>query len=267
MFIKNIAKKVLSLFLCFVMVFSFTITQAFAQDAETISVDGYVFQVIEKDIKGVTLQYNDGLNDYTFYLDKQDSEGKSQIDISYVDLLSRTKSPSEYKIIFDENMEYTPNTQDFSSTVLVDENENKEYNINPNSRLAFLIPVGIPLIEAAIKALLAVGAAIIIAGVAYTIVEEVAQELRRQKEYRYYVAVLRNNAVYVGGGLQTSSAKSLAYSNDGKGTVLATNFSYAKGLVGNSFYGPENHGSSSGYWSHIHARSGSVRYKAHIWFL
>ena len=44
--------KVLSLFLCFVMVFSFTVTQAFAQDAETISVDGYVFQVIEKDIKG-----------------------------------------------------------------------------------------------------------------------------------------------------------------------------------------------------------------------
>lgn len=266
---KKLTKRIFSFMLSLVMLFSLTTTQVSAQETQNITVDGYTFEVISKDIDGVTLSYNDNTEEYVFYLDKQNELGKAEvdIDISQTSLLSRSEESSDYKIKFDENVEYTSDTEDFSSATLVDETTGEEYSLNPNSRFAFAIPVGIPLLAAAIEALLAVGGAIIIAGVVYTVVEEVAEALKRQKTYRYYAAVLRKNAVYVGGGLETTPAKALAYSNDSKGTVLATSFSYAKGLVGNSYRGPENHGSSSGYWSHIHAKKGSVSYKAHIWYL
>jgi hypothetical protein len=264
---KKLTKRIISFMLSLVMLFSVNSIQIFAQGAQNITVDGYTFEVINKDINGVTLAYSDNTAEYIFYLDKQNSSGKSEIDISQTSLLSRSEESSDYKIEFDENVEYSCDTKDFSSAMLVDEMTGEEYSLNQNSRFAFVIPIGIPLLTAAIEALLVVGGAVIIAGVAYTIVEEVAEALKRQKTYRYYAAVLRNNAVYVGGGLETAAAKSLAYTNDSKGTVLATSLSYAKGLVGNSYRGPENHGSTSGYWSHIHAKNGSVTYKAHIWHL
>ncbi len=169
---------------------------------------------------------------------------------------------------FDRNTEYNAENCDVENVILYDENTGMEYLLKENSRIALSVPVGIPLTVAALEALLLAGGVVIIAGIAYTIVEEVALALKRQKQYKYYSAVLRNDAVYVGNALSDKSAKALAYTNDENGTVLATSYSYAIGLVGNSFEGPENHGSSSGYWYHIHAKAGvNSRHKAHVWYL
>ena len=80
---------------------------------------------------------------------------------------------------------------------------------------------------------------------------------------------MRNNSVYVGSAIQLSrTARELAQCDNEKGTVMATSFAYAKGITGGSNTSSENHGSTSGYWEHIHAlKSSGERYKAHIWFL
>lgn len=239
----------------------------YAQTPQRITVDDFNFEVLSKNLKGVQLAYSDESGYYVFNLNKQNANGEAEIEISHINTLSRSRSVNYYQIYFDKQIEYTSQTQNLAGTILVDENTGNEYSLNTNSRFAFVIPVGIPLLAAAVEALLLVGGVIIIAGVAYTVVEEVAEELKKQKTYRYYAAALRNNEVYVGGALSTASAKALAYSNDKTGTVLATSFSYAKGLVGNSYRGPENHGSGSGYWDHIHAKNGTGSYSAHIWYL
>lgn len=263
---KKLTRKILCFALSVFLLITMT-TSAFAQEQQTINVSGYNFEVLDKDINGVKLGYSDDDGDYVFYLDKQNTSGKANIEIEKTNPLARNDSTENYQIIFDESAEYSPEAINFSSTILVDENSGAEYSLNENSRLAFIIPLGIPLIAAAIEALLIVGGVVIIAGIAYTIVEEVAEALKRQNQYRYYAAVLRNNAVYVGGALTTPAARTAAYSNTSGGTVLATTFSYATGLTGNSYRGPENHGSGSGYWSHIHAVRGGTAYKAHIWYL
>lgn len=187
--------------------------------------------------------------------------------VSKTNLLSRSDVTSDYKVYFDETVEYSADADDFSSVVLVNESTGDEYSLNPDTRLAYIIPVGIPLLTAAIEALLVAGSAIIIAGVVYTMVEEVAEALKRQNNYYYYAAVLRNDAVYVGGGLTRAQAQPLAYTNDSRGKILATSLSYARGLVGNLYKGPESHGGGEGYWNHIHAKRGSVTYSTHIWYL
>lgn len=267
---KKLFKKVLSLFLVFAIVFNTSINVFASNNEESIIIDGYYFKIIIKDWKGVKLSYSDQSGNYIFYLDKKDSNEDAVVEITKVNAIQTYSESnnlvSNYQIKFDKNIEYTEDTNDFSSTMLIDQENGREYRLDPKSRIAFVIPVGIPLVAAAIEALLAVGGVILIAGVAYTLAEEVVEALKKQNKYKYYAAVLRKNAVYVGGGLTTSQAKPLAYSNDSKGTIFATSFSYARGLAGNSYRGPENHGSTEGYWPHIHARSYTFDYEAHIWY-
>lgn len=267
---KKILKKVLSLFLVFAMVFNISINVFASNNEESIIIDGYYFKVISKDWKGVKLSYIDQSGNYIFYLDKKDSNEDAVVEITKVDAIQTYSESSSlvsnYQVKFDKNIEYTKETNNFSSTMLIDQENGNEYQLNAKSRMAFIIPIGIPLVTAAIEALLAIGSVILIAGVAYTVAEEVVEAIKKQNQYRYYVAVLRDNAVYIGGGIKASQAKALAYSNDSSGTVFATSLAYARGLVGNSYRGPENHGSTSGYWYHIHAKSGATSYKAHIWY-
>lgn len=265
---KKLTNKIISIILSLVMMLSMTAAEpVFAQGNQSITINGYTFKIVNKDLDGVKLTYSDEDNDYIFYLERQNASGKADVVVHKTNLLERSNITSDYIINFDEAVEYSSDTDDFSSAVLVDEATGDEYSLNPNSRIAFVIPIGIPLLTAAIEALLAAGAVILIAGVAYTVVEEVAEALKRQKQYRYYEAILRNKAVYVGGGLSTSVARPLAYTDDSTGKILATSLSYARGLVSNSYRGPERNGASSGYWWHIHAKTASKEYKTHIWYL
>ena len=176
----------------------------YAQTQQRITVDDFNFEVLSKNLKGVQLAYSDESGYYVFNLNKQNANGEAEIEISHINTLSRSCSVNYYQIYFDKQIEYTSQTQNLAGTILVDENTGNEYSLNTNSRFAFVIPVGIPLLAAAVEALLLVGGVIIIAGVAYTVVEEVAEELKKQKTYRYYAAALRTNEFYVGVSLSKS---------------------------------------------------------------
>lgn len=148
--------------------------------------------------------YN-GDEQYLFYLDKVNDEGVAEVLITLVDdFKQRTSEDVKYSLHFDRNTEYK----------------------------ALSVPVGNPLTVAALEALLLAGGVVIIAGIAYTIVEEVALALKRQKQYKYYSAVLRNDAVYVGNALSDKSAKALAYTNDESGTVFG-NLLYCRIYIDN----------------------------------
>lgn len=265
---KKLVNKIFSFIVSLTVLFSMTsATQVYAQEKQNIIVDGYTFEIVSKNAEEVKLVYRDECNEYIFYLNRKNIFGKVNMVISKTNLLSRRDVTSDYKVNFDETVEYNADTADFSSVVLVDESTGDEYSLNPDTRLAYIIPVGIPLLAAAIEALLVAGSAIIIAGVVYTMVEEVAEALKRQNNYQYYAAVLREGAVYVGGGLTRTQAQSLAYTDDSSGKILATSLAYARGLVGNSYRGPEIHGGGEGFWNHIHAKRGYVTYLTHIWYL
>lgn len=150
---KGISRKILSFALSILLLITMTIS-AYAQEQQTINVNGYNFEVLDKDINGVKLGYSDGNGDYVFYLNKQNTSNKANIEIEKTNPLGRNDSIEHYQIIFAENAEYSAETINFSSTVLVDENSGDRYSLNEDSRLAFVIPLGIPLLAAAIEALL-----------------------------------------------------------------------------------------------------------------
>ena len=63
---KKLTKRIISFMLSLVMLFSVNSIQIFAQGAQNITVDGYTFEVINKDINGVTLAYSDNTAEYIF---------------------------------------------------------------------------------------------------------------------------------------------------------------------------------------------------------
>ena len=176
--------------------------------------------------------YN-GDEQYLFYLDKVNDEGVAEVLITLVDdFKQRTSEDVKYSLHFDRNTEYNAENCDVKNVILYNENTGMEYLLKENSRIALSVPVGNPLTVAALEALLLAGGVVIIAGIAYTIVEEVALALKRQKQYKYYSAVLRNDAVYVGNALSDKSAKALAYTNDESGTVFG-NLLYCRIYIDN----------------------------------
>lgn len=261
-FMKVLFKKIISLVMTLVIIFTLPANLSYAEEQQTITVDGYSFDIINHDVDRIKLHYSDDSGNYTFYLNKNDTDGKSSIQITQENLTKRNNSIDTYEVKFDETVNYTLSKKDLSNTILINSYTGERYTLNPNAR--FAVPLGV----AAIQALLIVGGAVIIAGVVYIIVDEIAQSLQKQKQYYYYDAILYNNSVYISNALTRNAAKAAAYTDNQNGTVMAVSFQYAKGLTGNNFIGPENHGAGDGWWSHIHAvKANKQKYKAHIWYL
>lgn len=266
MFNKKI--NLFSKLICFLLAFTiilgnFKVSSFASMSSKEITVNGYNFVVLRNNINSVLLEYDNNTDTYTFELNKNTNE--IEIISKETDNLTRSLSAENFQLKLDNNFNYTSDNKT-GNLELLNKSDGVSYNLdineNPNTRLAFIIPLGIPLLYAALEALLAVGMAIVIGGVVYTLAEEVAQELKKQNTYKYYAAVLKSDGVYVGGGLETYEAKAIATTNSSTNGVMALSFSYARGLCGGSYRGPENHGSGSGWWDHIHMTG----YKAHIWF-
>ena len=270
----SIVRKLVSLLLVIGLVFSCVVFPASFTAPEGMCIDEYEFTVLENNIERTIIQY---INDDTgticiFELDKQNGEGKAEINVSgeVFDSSMRSISLENHVILLDDDIEYGMNEEiTMSGVEMVDVNSGEIYDlgVEPGSRAAFAIPYGIPLITKAIEALLLVGSAVIIAGVAWTMAESIANELTRQTQYRYWNAKIINGAVYLGGGLSSLAAKSLAFCDDSKGTVMAQTGSYARGILGNLYDGPEIDSLGGGYWPHYHVKkNNSTRYKAHVWY-
>jgi len=238
---------------------------------DSIVIDGYTFSILQSDVDGVLLETREGSTIYTFSLNRHTAE--IGISVAERNLFGRSSTADTYKLTVNDYIDYCA-AGDFEGLTLIDIASGQSYDldlldnpdqISPNA--VFLIPIGIPLLHAALMALLAAGAAIIIGGVIFTLAESIAQELRRQNQFRYYAAVLRSNQVWIGGGLSSSQALSRANTNDRVNGVMATSESFARGLVSPNFTGPENHGAGSGFWSHYHLGRRPNERHAHVWFL
>lgn len=267
---RKLTNKFLSFMLVVAILVSTTTSNVFAKEEQTIIVDGYTFEILNDDWQNTQIAYNDGTEAYVFTLNKMNASDEAAIEINKMNTLARSVVSSSYEVNFDKIEKCYADTVNISDITLVDSQTGTVYELNENARAAFLIPVGVGLTAAAIEALLAIGAAVIIGGVAYVIVEEVAQDLKKQKEYRYFRACIdkKLDKVVVGDGIRTAYAQSLARTENEDGEVLATSLSYAKGITGGSHCLPEVHGMGTGYWYHIHVlKPSGERFGAHIWYL
>lgn len=266
---KNLlkGKKIISSFLVVLLLMISTNIPVFADSAikNSVTIDGYIFNVVQKDVKKVVLTYDDNVGNYTFSLDRNTSEIKASIKEkvkSKSAFLSSSLSNSKKEYIFTIDDYYGEGDLDILKITDISNGIIYDTSSSENYRMVFTIPLGIPLGEAAIKALLAIGAAILVGNVAYTLAEEIAYELTKE-DFRYYAAILKNKKVYIGGAYDYAKALRVVRADNPEKGVFATSLTYAIGLAGKNYRGPENHGGGSGYWDHIHAY---MHPKTHIWF-
>lgn len=114
--------------------------------------------------------------------------------------------------------------------------------------------------EALLSHLIAASAAVVIAGVTYTVASKVASKLRN-KSYDHYAAVIRKGDVYIGNPISYSAAVARMKSG---GDVWSKSYSLAAKVArgagnGRTPVGPERHGNGKpGYYWHFHTynRSG-----------
>ena len=268
---SNFKLKLISFFVIFILLFNFFINNIFAYSKDSnIIVNGYKFEIVSNNSDEVVLNYKDEIGSYNFSLNKQNGENESPVELTG-EIFSKERnienSILDYDINFDEDIETLNDIDNTNKITFVDKNTNQEYNLNNNAR--FVIPIGIPLLYAAVQALLDIGCAIIILNSTYVMAEEIVDTLRRKDEYKYFDAYLKNGYVYIGGGISSINvARSKAQSDNNKGAIFCTKGSYARAvLTGYKYAGPEIHGSGDGYWNHYHIlKSNGERYKAHIWY-
>jgi hypothetical protein len=174
---------------------------------------------------------------------EKDSEGNDLVKEYAVEL----KEASEDKIV----------------AVFKDTETNEEFVVNSNeahASMAFLAPIGVVIGEALLSHLIAASAAVVIAGVTYTVASKVASKLRN-KSYDHYAAVIRKGDVYIGNPISYSAAVARMKSG---GDVWSKSYSLAAKVArgagnGRTPVGPERHGNGKpGYYWHFHTynRSG-----------
>lgn len=161
----------------------------------------------------------------------------------------------EYKVDIEEA------TEDNFKAVFTDIKTNEKFHVNSNeahASIVFLLPIAGIIGQGLVSHLIAIGAAIVIAGSTYVAVSKVASQLKR-KQPEHYAATIRRGDLYVGGSLSYSSAVSrLKGGSDiwSKNSNLA--FKVAQGAgKGKRPTNYERHGQQGYYW-HYHTwnRSG-----------
>lgn len=254
-------KKYLSILLTFIMLINMSST-AFAENIQkVISVDGYTFSVEQNDEKAATVSYVEDEKTYRLSFDKT----RHTIDLEISDSLSRNisgEATEHYSVFVDEA---DPNTREIEGVSLVS-SDGMEYDLSTSqSRIGFVLPIGIAISYALVEALLIISCAIIIGGVAYIVAEQAMSAIKKQSEYKYYQAVIRTGSIYIGNGISTPTAKSVMGRNSKTDGVFAVSAQYARGLcdsLGGYRFDPA-HGSTSGFWDHYHC---TIYPNAHCWY-
>lgn len=148
---------------------------------------------------------------------------------------------------------------------LVDTKTGKTYDVNTNefnASLLWFIPIVVVIGESLLSHLLAIGAALVIAGVTYTAVKQIADQLKR-RNYDHYAAIITRGDLYIGNPLDYSSAvQRMRSSNNVWSKSYALAAKVARGAGSNRTpIGPERDKGKSaaeGYYFHFHTynRSG-----------
>lgn len=135
--------------------------------------------------------------------------------------------------------------------------------MSPN--FAFLIPLGIPIAEALVQALLALALAYVIGGVAWIVISEAAAAIKSQNTYQYYAAEIRYDQLLVGPAIPIAQARLELSFNTWYSGVIATNQANALALLatcGGGFWDPPHGGAD--YLPHYHP---NLYTASHLWYL
>ncbi|EJV59115.1 SAR2788 family putative toxin [Bacillus cereus] len=133
-------------------------------------------------------------------------------------------------------------------------------SMEAHASLAFLLPIAGVIGQGLVSHLIAIGAAVVIAGATYTVVGKVAAELRKKK-YDHYAAVLTKGDLYIGGSISKATAVSRLKSSDKKNNnVWSKSYALAATVAkdagnGRTPIGPERDKgktSAEGYYFHFH---------------
>ena len=147
-------------------------------------------------------------------------------------------------------------------------------------QLPIAIYGGVPLATLIIDALLATLVVATIAGISYYAVSEVIEEIKKEKKYFYYAALI-NGQLCIGGAFENSlQVKSYAIANYNNSTlgVFCTGSSSRYNASSVACYASpmarsihdNAHGGGEGYYAHYHPakkKTGSSRYHLHVWHL
>lgn len=270
MFEKSFTKKAVSMLMVIVMlVIGVTMParsiQVVAESlSQTISIDGYTFTVLRNDLDVVSVEHRNGNNLYVFELDMESAE--ISVAFVYSNSWARTLSVETFEVLLDPEGEYYFGAETLDIVLLhSDTGISFEYmDSDEMSARSIAIPIGWLIIKAALQALLAISAAVIVAGVVWVLVDRWA-EVANTREFNYFAGLLRDGKVFLGAGLSHSAARSLVSLNDPARGVIAVNETRARGLAGSNPIGPEGEFNPPWRLQHYHT-GGWIRGRSHIWF-
>jgi len=279
--VKHRRMKWISLFLSMLLVMTVVPPDAHAAK-RTISQDGFTFDIVRDDAAFTEIVTKYEGDEYRGILDR--STGNITIEVT-----GKDKERHSYEVQV-ENADGSS-----FSAVLKDKKDKREYRLGKDKkkvRAQFVIalPIAIGLIDALVMALLAASATIVIAGVTYYVASKVIENVKRSS-YDYFMAVIRNNDVYIGPAIDYSTAFTRVYGNGDiwcRTQILCQTIAYNVSYTYNTIIvnkipnisdkerkteiekragviGPEIHGNgSSGYYFHYHPKN--FIYRPHCFY-
>ena len=240
------------------------ITPAQATASNTITVDGHVFTVIRNDFDTISIEYRNGNRSYVFALCREAAEISATKHCSNSTL--RGASVDTFRIMLNPYILYYYGGE-VRDIVLLDVGNNITFHQNhAHAMSSVVVPIGWLLLRAAIQALLAIGSAVLLAGVTWIAVDQLLNQANRDRTFRYFAGLLHNGRVFAGNGLTHQQARVIISKQDRMRGVVATTQNYARGLAGNNPIGPEGFHNPPFSLRHFHT-GGFIRGTAHIWFL
>ncbi|HDR3347420.1 MULTISPECIES: SAR2788 family putative toxin [Bacillus cereus group] len=154
-------------------------------------------------------------------------------------------------------------TEDVFKATFTDVKTNESFEVDSTearASVAFLLPIAGVIGQGLVSHLIAIGAAVVIAGATYTAVGKVAAQLRK-KNHNHYAAVLTKGDLYIGGPISKATAVSRLKSSDKKNNnVWSKTYALAATVAkdagnGRTPIGPERDKgktSAEGYYFHFH---------------
>lgn len=248
---KLLKNKYFKLLMAVILLFNFTFqntvfaAEPSSNEEVTILVNNDKESQIEVERDGIkaTLEFNKETNEISLSTnEKSKVTGENKKDyIVNADAVTKEKIEATF-IDVETGEDYYMNSDEFRASV------------------AWLVPLGVILGEILLSHLAAAGLAVIISGITYTAVKEVASKLKK-KDYNHYMAILTKGDLYIGNALTKEQAvERLKSSDDKNNNVWSVNYFWASVIAreaGNDTkpVGPErDYGKTSadGYYMHFH---------------
>lgn len=279
-------RKTLSLILCICMIATFTALPVNAKTGK-VTFDGQEYEIVVNNQDIITMKQIYQGHEITASLDKKTNEITAEVVEKPNNLMRIGKSKKhKYKIEVQKMDESgitavakdlnTYQVIDLDKNATISHGEHKHYghanheHINKVIAQApiVLIPLG-TVLGALLAALLAAAATVIIAGVTYTLVSDLATELKKNKDYDYYTAIIYDDDVWIGSALESRQHALQHLRNSSQNNVFTKNNSLADSLsrsvAGSNEYCTMNH-NKNGYYAHWHPKAGGVKLNNHVWF-